>query len=61
MSEVADRLRRKVDALPDGPGVYLWKSASGEVLYIGKAKRLRTRVRSYLNPDGSSLKLVRLA
>jgi excinuclease ABC subunit C len=34
--------------LPDTPGVYLWKGADGTVLYVGKAKRLRARVRSYL-------------
>ena len=36
-----DALQRKLDTLPDGPGVYLWKDAAGEVLYVGKAKRLR--------------------
>ena len=46
-----DRLQRKLETLPDVAGVYLWKDAAGEVLYVGKAKRLRTRVRSYVQPD----------
>jgi len=40
--------------LPDTPGVYLWKAADGAVLYVGKAKRLRARVRSYLTGDALS-------
>jgi hypothetical protein len=46
-----DQLQRKLDTLPDGPGVYLWKDAAGDVLYVGKAKRLRSRVRSYFATD----------
>ena len=42
-------LEAKVNALPDEPGVYLWKDAKGNVLYVGKAKRLRSRVRNYLS------------
>jgi excinuclease ABC subunit C len=48
MTEPSDRLAAKVAALPDSPGVYLWRDASGEVLYVGKAKSLRARVRAYL-------------
>lgn len=48
---VPDELQRKLDTLPEGPGVYLWKGRDGEVLYVGKAKRLRSRVRSYFATD----------
>ncbi|HET9513040.1 MAG TPA: excinuclease ABC subunit UvrC [Gemmatimonadales bacterium] len=56
-----DLLSRKLSLLPDGPGVYLWKDAGGKVLYVGKAKNLRSRVRSYLASDHSgSIKNARL-
>ncbi|PKQ37163.1 MAG: excinuclease ABC subunit UvrC [Actinobacteria bacterium HGW-Actinobacteria-1] len=35
--------------VPDSPGVYLWKGAGGEVLYVGKAKSLRKRMRQYVS------------
>jgi excinuclease ABC subunit C len=41
------KLEQKLKALPAKPGVYLFRDARGEVLYIGKAKSLRPRVRSY--------------
>jgi excinuclease ABC subunit C len=41
-------LHQKIRSLPTGPGVYLYKNAEGEVIYVGKAKNLRSRVRSYL-------------
>ncbi len=41
-------LAAKIRTLPLGPGVYLYKNAEGEVIYVGKAKSLRSRVRSYL-------------
>jgi excinuclease ABC subunit C len=48
---MSEALTRKLDTLPDGPGVYLWRDADGEVLYVGKAKNLRSRVRSYFATD----------
>ena len=42
-----DGLHAKLDRLPQRPGVYLFKNARGETIYIGKAKSLRPRVRSY--------------
>jgi excinuclease ABC subunit C len=40
-------LHAKIRSLPTSPGVYLYKNADGEVIYVGKAKSLRARVRSY--------------
>ncbi|MBA3889810.1 MAG: excinuclease ABC subunit UvrC [Gemmatimonadaceae bacterium] len=51
MTGVPSSLLDKVGHLPESPGVYLWRSAEGQVLYVGKAKRLRSRVRSYVNSD----------
>jgi excinuclease ABC subunit C len=41
-------LYEKIRTLPTDPGVYLYKNAEGVVIYVGKAKNLRQRVRSYL-------------
>jgi excinuclease ABC subunit C len=41
-------LYEKIRSLPTKPGVYLYKNAEGEVIYVGKANNLRSRVRSYL-------------
>jgi len=41
-------MQEKIRTLPTRPGVYLYKNADGEVIYVGKAKNLRSRVRSYL-------------
>jgi excinuclease ABC subunit C len=42
----------RIESLPTGPGVYLFKNARGRVLYVGKAQNLRSRVRSYLRAGG---------
>jgi excinuclease ABC subunit C len=51
MRTVPDAITQKLLHLPDTPGVYLWKAEDGTVLYVGKAKRLKPRVRSYVNSD----------
>jgi excinuclease ABC subunit C len=51
MLPVPDAVAAKLPHLPEGPGVYLWKGREGTTLYVGKAKRLRSRVRSYFSGD----------
>lgn len=42
-------LQAKLQHLPTQPGVYIFRDAAGEIIYVGKAKSLRARVRSYFN------------
>jgi excinuclease ABC subunit C len=61
---IPDPIAAKLPHLPESPGVYLWKDREGKVVYVGKAKRLRSRVRSYFATDHyesvKTLALVRL-
>ncbi len=43
----SDGLTEKLERLPDRPGVYLYKDAKGQIIYVGKAASIRARVRSY--------------
>jgi excinuclease ABC subunit C len=45
-------LEERVEALPTGPGVYLFRNARGRVIYVGKAQNLKSRVRSYFRGGG---------
>ncbi|HHV63972.1 MAG TPA: excinuclease ABC subunit UvrC [Peptococcaceae bacterium] len=55
-----DLLRKKLSLLPEKPGVYLMKNAAGKIIYVGKAKVLKNRVRSYFtgSHDQKTQKLV---
>jgi len=48
-----DKLKARLKELPDRPGVYMHKNAEGEVIYVGKARNLRSRVQSYLVGRGA--------
>ena len=47
-------LKEQIARLPEQPGVYLWHNGAGDTIYVGKARALRDRVRSYLGAAGLS-------
>lgn len=47
-------LKEQIGRLPEQPGVYLWANAAGDAIYVGKARSLRDRARSYLGAYGLS-------
>ena len=53
-------LKDQIGRLPEQPGVYLYFNAAGETVYVGRARVLRDRVRSYLGAYGSSPKTAAL-
>ena len=53
-------LRAQLISVPDEPGVYLWKDADGNVLYVGKAKELRKRMRQYLTGHDERIQIPKL-
>ena len=57
---MTDRVQGQLKALPTKPGVYLFRDADGSVLYVGKAKSLRPRVRSYFQRTGDGRAQIRL-
>ena len=57
---MVDSLREQLAALPRNPGVYLFRDESDDVLYVGKAKSLRSRVRSYFNRGDGRLGIARM-
>ncbi|MBW2498957.1 MAG: excinuclease ABC subunit UvrC [Deltaproteobacteria bacterium] len=50
-------LAERVEQLPTGPGVYLFKSARGSVLYVGKAQNLKSRVRQYVSGGDGRIRI----
>lgn len=61
MEETQSRIKQKLSVLPMEPGCYLMKDRQNQVIYVGKAKKLRNRVRSYFTGahDTKTTRLVR--
>ncbi len=57
-AEPPEELRQKMEQFPRRPGVYLMKDARNEVIYVGKAKDLRARVRNYFPEGGEDWRLI---
>ncbi len=59
-SKKNNELQSKLDALPALPGVYQFKDKNGKIIYVGKGKNLRNRVRSYFRSTVDSPKTLAL-
>lgn len=60
MKGIPDKVEQKLKLLPVSPGVYIMKNTSEDIIYIGKAKVLRNRVRSYFRGISQDLKTVEM-
>ena len=55
-----ERLRNKANSLPTVPGVYIMKNSDGEVIYVGKSKKLKNRVTTYFTGNNHTLKTAKM-
>ncbi len=55
-----EKLRDKANSLPLSPGVYIMKNSDGNVIYVGKSKKLKNRVTSYFTGQGHSVKTAKM-
>jgi len=56
MEKIPEKVTKKLILIPDKSGVYLMKAKSGKIIYIGKAKSLKKRIRSYFSDSHSDIK-----
>ena len=55
-----ERLRDKANSLPETPGVYIMKNADGNIIYVGKSKKLKNRVTTYFTGNNHTAKTARM-
>ena len=54
------RLKEFVKTIPQDPGIYLMKNKNDDIIYVGKAKSLRKRVRQYFNKNNKSMRIIKM-
>ena len=57
---IIEKLRSKANSLPQTPGVYIMKNGDGDIIYVGKSKKLKNRVTSYFTGNNHSAKTARM-
>ncbi len=57
---ILETLRKKANSLPETPGVYIMKNSDGNIIYVGKSKKLKNRVSSYFTGNHTSPKTIRM-
>ena len=57
MAVIPDHLEEKIKTIPEKPGVYQMKDRDGNIIYIGKSKNLKSRVKSYFYGDHNHEKI----
>lgn len=60
MEKTPPQIEQKIHLLPEQPGIYIWKDADGEAIYVGKARSLKSRILSYLNNSPKDIKTEQL-
>ena len=55
-----ERLKDKANSLPESPGVYIMKNADGDIIYVGKSKKLKNRVTTYFTGNNHTAKTARM-
>ena len=57
---IIEKLRAKANSLPQSPGVYIMKNSDGDIIYVGKSKKLKNRVTSYFTGNNHTPKTARM-
>ena len=57
MAVIPGNLEEKIKTIPEKPGVYQMKDRGGKIIYVGKSKNLRSRVKSYFYGDHNQQKI----
>jgi excinuclease ABC subunit C len=60
MVQINEKITQKIKLLPNQSGIYIWKNKDEEIIYVGKAKNLEKRIKSYLSDTDKDIKTLQL-